>query len=256
MFYRGTDLNRILTEFDRASSTYQAHSEVQQQVARALANLLLEKCPTPRTILELGCGTGNLTRLLAQQYSAASIHATDASPSMLDQARGLVNEPQVEFSQLVLDSKSRLDGHWDLITSSMTLQWMENLAQVIGQLAEKTDSLAFSLPIHGTFDNWIDAHHKIGLVPGVRDFVTVEYLQDACKEYFCEITVEDFPVHYVRAIDFVKNLHYIGGNAPRSGHRPTSLRRVLTQFPDGITITYRVGFVICSRRTMSKYRNY
>ncbi|MEM7317271.1 MAG: methyltransferase domain-containing protein, partial [Planctomycetota bacterium] len=213
-------MNPILSEFDRASSTYQAHSEVQQEIARALANLLIEACPKPDTILELGCGTGNLTRLLAQQYPSSRIEATDASPSMLEEARRLMDESQVKYSELVIDSNLRLDSDWDLIASSMTLQWLKNLPQVIGRLADRAQTLAFALPIHGTFANWIEAHHKIGRLPGTREFVTADELRDACADYDCVMTTEDFPVHYHRPIDFVKNLHYIGGNAPRPGHRP------------------------------------
>jgi trans-aconitate 2-methyltransferase len=42
----------------------------------------------PRTIFDLGCGTGEITRILAQRWPAARVHGIDSSEQMLEKARG------------------------------------------------------------------------------------------------------------------------------------------------------------------------
>ena len=50
------------------------------------------------TVLDVGCGTGNLTRaLLARLSSAGSVVAVDISPRMLEVARTKVSDPRVTW---------------------------------------------------------------------------------------------------------------------------------------------------------------
>lgn len=42
----------------------------------------------PKTIYDLGCGTGEITRILAERWPAARVHGVDSSEQMLEKARG------------------------------------------------------------------------------------------------------------------------------------------------------------------------
>src|SRR5215212_9909947 len=42
------------------------------------------------TVLDAGCGTGNVTRLLHERLPRGHVIAVDAAPSMVEQARGLL----------------------------------------------------------------------------------------------------------------------------------------------------------------------
>lgn len=78
--------------FDRAAASYGAHSRIQERMADFLLDLH-EGPEKPGSILELGSGTGNLTRRLAARFPGAAIAATDAAPRMLDTARTALSTP-------------------------------------------------------------------------------------------------------------------------------------------------------------------
>ena len=75
-------------------------------------------------LLEIGCGAGYLTRLLAPY--ADQIIAVDISQTAIDQARALSSGPTgVEFRVAnIMDYKPDVDGPWDLIVFSETICYL------------------------------------------------------------------------------------------------------------------------------------
>src|SRR5207248_9982094 len=51
----------------------------------------------PRLVYDLGCGTGNVTRIIAERWPAAKIVGIDGSDEMLAQARA--DLPRIEWPQ-------------------------------------------------------------------------------------------------------------------------------------------------------------
>ena len=86
---------------------------------------LLERIPldAPKLICDLGCGTGKLTRLLAERWPGASVFGLDHSQEMLEKATA---EPST-IQWLEADAQ-----HWqpdeppDLIYSNAVLHWVED----------------------------------------------------------------------------------------------------------------------------------
>jgi trans-aconitate 2-methyltransferase len=83
--------------------------------------------------IDLGCGTGNLTRELAEKLPNSHVTGLDASPQMLEQAASL-STPNPVFEQ---GDQSTLTGEWDLIFSNAALQWSENHTELIPYLFDK-----------------------------------------------------------------------------------------------------------------------
>ncbi len=249
LFYSTTTENRLLKpivkNFDQAATTYERHSWIQRNIATDLATRVSD-LPLPfGSILEIGCGTGNLTRLLAESYPDASILATDASPRMVAESSRYNESPNVTFDTLVLNTRTKLDADYDLIVASMTLQWTDNLKKVLKALLPHCRCLAFSIPIEGTFENWIEAHDSLGYSAGIRELPSEEQLQEmTSSSAHSIIDTKDFSYRFRKPIDFVRNLRQIGGYAPRSNHVPVNLRRVFSQFPKGIDICYRIAFAV------------
>jgi trans-aconitate 2-methyltransferase len=74
------------------------------------------------TVLDAGCGTGNVTRVLLERLPRGHVIAVDAAPSMVEQARELlpaaVDVRRADLLELTLDEPA------DAILSTATFHWI------------------------------------------------------------------------------------------------------------------------------------
>jgi trans-aconitate 2-methyltransferase len=77
----------------------------------------------PSVVYDLGCGAGNVTRLLRARWPQSRIVGVDSSPEMLDKARTAV--PEVEWVLRDLTTWSP-DQPADVIFSNATLHWLDD----------------------------------------------------------------------------------------------------------------------------------
>jgi trans-aconitate 2-methyltransferase len=84
------------------------------------------------TVLDAGCGTGNVTRLLVERLPRGKVIAVDASPSMVEQARALL-PPAVEVRQADLLALA-LDEPVDAILSTATFHWVPDHERLCANL--------------------------------------------------------------------------------------------------------------------------
>jgi len=84
-------------------------------------------------VIDLGCGTGELTRQLADKLPNSHVTGLDSSPQMLEKAASFVR-PGLVFEQ---GDQSTLTGEWDLIFSNAALHWTENHVELIPYLFDK-----------------------------------------------------------------------------------------------------------------------
>jgi trans-aconitate 2-methyltransferase len=88
---------------------------------------------TPKVVYDLGCGAGNITRLLAERWPAAEITGVDSSPEMLAKARTSGNGAiRWEEADLRTWKPARPA---DLFYSNAALQWLDDHASVFPRLA-------------------------------------------------------------------------------------------------------------------------
>jgi malonyl-CoA O-methyltransferase len=117
-------------DFGRAAAEYEAHAGLQRQVADEVAQGLAQRLGTGSCggLADLGCGTGLLGRALAHH----GLHPTplvqlDLAPAMVRHARSH-GPPAVAGDAEHLPLAA---GQFQAVASSLTLQWCNDLEQVL-----------------------------------------------------------------------------------------------------------------------------
>ncbi len=112
--------------------------------------------PNPRVVVDLGCGAGNITRLLAERWPAAEIVGVDHSPQMLAAAAA---EPS-PIRWVEADANDwRPEAPVDVLFSNATLQWLTGHDVLVPRLmgfVAPGGWLAIQMPL-----NWAAPSHRL-----------------------------------------------------------------------------------------------
>jgi trans-aconitate 2-methyltransferase len=99
----------------------------------------------PATVVDLGCGSGELTATLADRWPAATVTGLDSSPALIDRAQLL--ESRVEFR--LADAAGFSAAGVDVLISNALLQWVPGHAELLRRWAAELNPggwLAFQVP--------------------------------------------------------------------------------------------------------------
>src|SRR5215472_10765547 len=94
----------------------------------------------PRSIIDLGCGPGNSTEVLAERWPSASLTGLDSSPDMIAAARQAHPDWRWIAGDIVQWASS--SESYDVVCSNAALQWVSDHATVFPQLLARGGVLA------------------------------------------------------------------------------------------------------------------
>ena len=126
---------RVRASFDRASASYESAAGLQARTAAELLERLAAFGFAPRVLVDLGAGTGRVTRELKRRYRRALVIALDIAPGMLREARR--HQLLWRRFERVCGDALRLplaDASVDLVFSNLMLQWCEPLDQALAEV--------------------------------------------------------------------------------------------------------------------------
>jgi ubiquinone/menaquinone biosynthesis C-methylase UbiE len=166
-----------------------------------------------KNVLELGCGTGKNTLWLLDK--AEQIIGLDFSSEMLNLAREKIKDGKVEFAKTDLNNEWEVENQFaDLVTSSLTLEHIDNLHHIFSQANEKLieNGIFFICELH-PFKQYVGSKAKYKTESGTEELTVYthhisDYLESAeengfelveLKEWFDDEVERDFP----RLISFV-----------------------------------------------------
>jgi len=141
---------------DWNSAQYLKFERERTQPAIDLANRI--ELENPRQIVDIGCGPGNSTAVLARRFPGVQILGIDNSPDMIGKARR--DYPQLEFA--LCDAGRNLGGldrDFDIVFSNACIQWIPEHRRLIPDmmgLLRPGGVLAVQAP-----DNFGEPVHKI-----------------------------------------------------------------------------------------------
>ena len=201
---------------------------------RPFVDLVARVPGTASTVVDLGCGAGNLTPVLRERWPDADVLGVDSSPEMVERARADATDPRTRYA-LADAATWEPDRPVDVITSNAMFQWVPEQEDVLRCLADHVvpgGSIAVQgpnnadAPSHALLRDVADrepyAAHTRG-VPGVRGSGPEVYLElfaglgwscDAWETTYLHVLPGDDPV-----------LEWVSG---------TGARPVLQALPDGV----------------------
>jgi trans-aconitate 2-methyltransferase len=109
-----------------------------------------------RQAIDLGCGPGNSTEVLAERFPGAAISGLDNSADMIEAARKRM--PNTQFEQVDLQSWAPPDTY-DVVLSNAVLQWVPNHETLMPSLLGRLNpggTLAVQMP-----DNLEEPAHRL-----------------------------------------------------------------------------------------------
>ena len=187
----------------------------------------------PRAILDLGCGPGNSSQVLAARFPQAQILGIDSSPEMIAAAKA--NHPELEFA--LCDAGRQLPslgrGVFDVVFSNACIQWIPNHPALLrdmlsllrpgGVLAVQTP-MNYEEPIHRIIAELVAGEKWAGAFPNPRIFYNLPPGQyfDLLSELAADFALWQTTYY-----------HVLGSHAAiMEWYRGTGLRPYLSALPD------------------------
>lgn len=138
------DKSRVALRFAQAGQSYTEHAVVQKQITQHLFDLIEKYCPELfskhlENVLEIGCGSGNLTHLLIKKIQINYLILNDLYPEI---QQHFLNYQNLDY--LIGDIEQlKFPQDLDLVASSSALQWINDLDGVLKKIHHSLNSQGF-----------------------------------------------------------------------------------------------------------------
>jgi malonyl-CoA O-methyltransferase len=239
--------------FSKSAMQYDRFAKVQHQVAQQLATFIKKRAKyAGGSILELGCGTGNLTEQLVSICKTGKLVVTDLSPEMLGTCSSKFAAADLDMSFRVLDAQDPASypaERFALIASSFVLHWLQDRQRNMRKLLDLLDeggSFYFACPIAGSFHEWQEICSRVGVPCSANELPGYEMLEVG-NGFSCESVELDVAQHFDKALEFFQWLKMVGAATRIDGGRLTTsqFRKLLRGWdssePVGMTFKILLG---------------
>lgn len=255
----------IAENFGKSVQHYHENAHVQKQSAqRLLASLKpwTEIIP-PGPILEIGCGTGFVTRGLYDLFPNRDIEITDLSPEMVEFCKNHVEIPEKFNGKVTFEKRDGefLQGekeHYGLIISGFVAQWFKDPAYSMGRMLEMLKPgglLLASFPGKDTFKEW--KHHCETLdlpftgneLPDTEEMVIKLSVGPVQVDFYEDHVTDEFE----NATAFFRHLKKTGVSTNKNDRQLSSseLRQLIRHWdsiaPNGVKVSYHTVFIAAKR---------
>ncbi len=201
------DKTLVKERFKKNLKTYKDNSVIQNKMADKLISMISNN---PKSILELGCGTGVLTEKLINKYNFIKYNASDIVLECEPYIRKISDK--INFIQSDIE-EFEFKEKYDLIISNATFQWIENLEPFIEKLKKQLNpngELIFS-----TF-----GEDNLKEITNITNVGLNYYSLENLKKIFTpsEIIEEKLSLEFNSAKDVLKHLKLTGVNSIKPRH--------------------------------------
>lgn len=130
----------VAQRFAKAGQSYVEHAVVQKQISAQLFEYLKAYCPkTFDSVLEIGCGSGNLTHLFQTHFQFDQLFLNDLYEDVEQHFSTIQN-----IAWLIGDIEQlELPSELDAVISSSALQWMTDLPALLQRIHDALNERLF-----------------------------------------------------------------------------------------------------------------
>lgn len=214
------DKNLIKERFEKNLSTYTDNAVAQKHMASELMAGLIHTAPCAvglasptyglnfNKILEIGCGTGDLTKEILNQLNFEELFVNDIVENSLSSE---IQSDKIE--ELYGDCEEiSFPQNLDLVISNATFQWLRNLPKVLNKIHSSLNQngiLAFS-----TFEEW-NLYQISTLTQKSLNYYTKSDLEEILRQNFKIISShsQTLEIEFDSAQDVLKHLKLTGVNS-------------------------------------------
>jgi len=219
----------------------------------------------PRSILELGCGTGILSGKLNDSFPEVLKTFTDGAFGMVRVCRSKIPESDLVRHRVWDFEEMACDKEYGLVVSSCALQWLcdpDSFTMRLHSLLEPEGVTVHAIPVRGMLGELEESFSLTGGEWNTLNYLCGSEWDSLFEKAGFDVTgsyTKDFTVDYPSAVDALRALRGIG--ASLSGHSgavsipPGSLRKALSFYQKEyagnsgtVPASYRVHFLIAERR--------
>jgi len=167
--------------------------------------------PKPgETILDLGCGTGDLTKEIF--LTGANVTGVDSSAEMIQAAKSKF--PEIEFHQM--DARDlQLDTHFDAVFSNAVLHWIPEKEMVIKSMhsvLKQNGRIVLEFGGKGNIQKMLDALRDTFKKRGYHANAKINFWYfPSIREYATELEKQNFRVLHAEHLDRNTPLDNIDG---------------------------------------------
>lgn len=228
------DRRAVRDSFARAAATYDDAAVLQREVADRLLARLDYINLRPLRILDLGCGTGYLTRLLSRRYPSAQIVALDLALPMVQAARRHTTArlpfgfgrrlSRCRYANADAEALPLSDTSFDLVVSNLTLQWCDpdRVFRECRRVLRPGGLFLFTTFGPDTLKELRTAWRAVDSRVHVHDFIDMHDLGDALvRARFADpvMDMELLMLTYAKVAGLLRDLKAIGAHNAAAGRR-------------------------------------
>ena len=248
------DTALIRQRFSAASASYDAEAEAQQHIAARLWALAAPHVTSGADVLEIGAGTGLLTRLILEaQPRSLTVNDLYLSPQVQELAQQFSGRVQCREGDA---EHLEFGGPFDAVLSASTVQWFADIPAFFARCAgllPKGGLLAFSSFLPGNLQE-VAALTGVGLT-----YASAAELQGQLAPNFDLLAVEqgDVTLHFASPRHVLLHLRHTGVTGIRSvvwgkNSYKDFVARYTARYGNaqGVRLTYRPVYVLAKSKEM------